>query len=88
MLYLLAALAIIGHWSISIFAINRLHSTALPYSLMKVIDLIWYGFLFAVPLGVAGLLVFYPEYGWWANQPTLRAVASMSCFVGSPCWEP
>lgn len=83
MLYLLAALAISGHWSICIFVINRLHSTALPYRLMKGIDLIWYGFLFAVPLGVLALLIAFPDYRWWANQPSIRTIGSLYV-VG--CW--
>jgi predicted MPP superfamily phosphohydrolase len=88
MLYLLAALAVFGHWSISIFAINRIHSTALPYRLMKLIDLIWYGFLFAVPIGVFALLLFLPEYRWWANQPTLRSLGALYvvlCWSAVPC---
>ena len=42
----------VGDWGIfaaCIFVINRLHATALPYVLMKLIDHVWYTTLFGVP---------------------------------------
>ena len=38
--YLFAAIAILGHFAICIYVINRLHATALPHGVMKVIDLL------------------------------------------------
>ncbi len=87
MLYVLAALAIFGHWALCVYAINRLHATALPYWMMKVIDLLWYGFLFVVPSATAMTLILYPEYRWFWNQPTLRALGSayvVLCWLAAP----
>ena len=67
MWYLLAIVSIFGHWAISIWSVNRLHSTALPYRFMKAIDKIWYGFLFVVPLGTIAWIIFRPTHpllGW------------------------
>jgi predicted MPP superfamily phosphohydrolase len=46
----LLLVAISGHFSLCICAINRLHSTALPRWFLKVCDVAWYVWLLGVPL--------------------------------------
>ena len=41
MKFLLAGIALSGHVAIGTILINRLHSTATPYWVMKIIDAIW-----------------------------------------------
>ncbi len=83
MLYLLVALAIFGHWAICIYTINRLHATALPHEFMKVVDLLWYVFLFGIPLTVIGALFVVPEWSWLAAHPTWRILGLIYAIV---CW--
>ncbi len=63
MVYVLAAIAVFGHWALSVYTINRLHSTALPHHFMKMIDLVWYSFFFAVPAALAAAVVFLASPG-------------------------
>jgi predicted MPP superfamily phosphohydrolase len=72
--YLLAALVIIGHWAICIFVINRLHATALPYRMMKVVDLLWYSCVFALPAGIVAAAWLRLPAAWWLEHPTSRAL--------------
>ena len=60
MIYLLTAPLVLGHFVACIFVINRLHATALPYALLKLIDIIWYTTLFGVPALLLYCLLFGP----------------------------
>jgi predicted MPP superfamily phosphohydrolase len=62
MWYLLAIISIFGHWALSIWIVNRLHSTALPYRFVKAIDKLWYAFLFLVPVGTLSWMFFRPDH--------------------------
>ena len=81
MWYLLAIVSIFGHWAISIWSVNRLHSTALPYRFMKAIDKIWYGFLFVVPLGTIAWIIFRPTHPLlaWERISTFVVTYSAVC---------
>lgn len=92
MVYVLAAIAVFGHWALSVFTINRLHSTALPHHFMKMIDLVWYSFFFAVPAALVAAVLF-PAPSWLAENPTLRFVVvlyAIACYVAAiaaiPVW--
>ncbi len=50
---LLAAVAIVGHVCLCVWIVNRLHATALPYSVIKTFDLFWYSAVFGVPALIA-----------------------------------
>ncbi len=74
MIYVLTALLVLGHIAACIFFINRLHATALPYVLMKFIDVLWYPTLFGVPaLLLYCLLIDIPAE--IAQQPWLQLLA-------------
>ncbi|MFC1758341.1 metallophosphoesterase, partial [Planctomycetota bacterium] len=82
MWYLLAIVSIFGHWAISIWSVNRLHSTALPYRFMKAIDKVWYGFLFVVPLGTFAWLWLRPSSNlltWERIGPFVIAYSMVCC---------
>ncbi|MCA9167865.1 MAG: metallophosphoesterase [Planctomycetales bacterium] len=87
MVYLFAVLTLFGHWAISIFIINRLHSTALPYRLMKAIDLIWYSSLFVWPPIVAMAVWGVPQLSWLATHPMWRSLGTLyfsACCIAFP----
>ena len=52
-MFLLIPVVLLGHLAIHIATINRLHGTGLPRPWLKVIDLVWYGFMLGVPLALA-----------------------------------
>lgn len=90
MVYVLAVIAVFGHWALSVFAINRLHATALPHHFMKMIDLVWYAFFFAVPFAVASFVIF-PAPPWLLENPSLRVVVvlySVACLIAAGCAVP
>jgi predicted MPP superfamily phosphohydrolase len=91
--YVLVALAIFGHWALCIYAINRLHATALPHRFLKVVDLIWYVFLFVVPVAATAAMMVHPavrrswtgeasseELGWRA----ILLVYAVVCWAVAP----
>lgn len=84
MIYLLAALATVGHWAIAIFVINRLHATALPYRMMKAIDLLWYAFVFLIPMSVFAGLIWSTSWSWLADHETARRLALIYVTM---CWS-
>lgn len=87
MFYILLTLALFGHWALCIYAINRMHATALPHRLLKVVDLLWYVFLFAVPATVVCLVVLLgPSRAWpqsLSGRVLLLTYASI-CWISAP----
>jgi predicted MPP superfamily phosphohydrolase len=89
MLYVLVALAIFGHWALCIYAINRLHATALPHRFMKVVDLIWYVLLFVLPVAAAAAVLADPSAGWRILSPAAVSQAGWRALLlvyASVCW--
>ncbi len=76
MIYLLALALVLGHFAACIFVVNRLHATALPYALLKAVDVVWYSTLFGVPLLLLFSLVFGPP-AVLLEQPLLQLVAGL-----------
>ena len=62
-LFLAALLFALGHASILITIINRLHSTATPRPIVKAIDVVWQMWFFGVPILIGG---------WWMQYTTLN----------------
>ncbi|MCA9214786.1 MAG: metallophosphoesterase [Planctomycetales bacterium] len=85
MWYLFALFTVFGHWAISIWAVNRLHSTALPYRFMKAIDKVWYAYLFLLPIGVVLWLVRRPDHPLltWERIGPYAQVYGAVCSVGA-----
>lgn len=82
MVYLLALLMLVGHFSLSIFVINRAHATALPYWLIKVIDGLWY----VAVVGAPFLVFAYLTWGtpdWLSSQVLLQYLLFSYVAV---CW--
>ena len=55
----------LGHASLLVAFINRLHSTATPRPIVKVIDIFWNLWLFGIPILIAA---------WWMQYITLNAI--------------
>ena len=50
MKFWLAGIAFLGHMALGTIILNRLHSTALPFWFIKLIDVVWIGWHFLTPL--------------------------------------
>ena len=56
MIYVLGIFALIGHFSIFVAIINRIHALHLPYRLMKACNYAWYALCIGVPILVGSRL--------------------------------
>lgn len=85
MWYLLAILSIFGHWALSIWVVNRLHATALPYRFVKALDKLWYAFLFGVPIGMVAWFVLRPQDSLvsWERIRLFATAYACICFVAA-----
>jgi predicted MPP superfamily phosphohydrolase len=85
MWYLLAITSVFGHWALSIWIVNRLHATALPYRFVKALDKVWYAFLFLVPLGVFAWLFYRPDHPLlvWERIAPYAATYGVICVLAA-----
>jgi predicted MPP superfamily phosphohydrolase len=80
MWYLFAALAAFGHVTLCVWVINRLHSRAFHYWLVKFLDVVGYGLLAGLPTVVAAWFYLKSESGstgWSTIQSWLIAYGTV-----------
>lgn len=89
MFYPLALVALVGHVSLAVASVNRLHGLGWPRPLLKVCDAFWCTFTFGVPFGIAAwhtqnLFTGHPpDLGLPLTQGVYAylAVATLACLV-------
>ena len=72
MRFLLASIALAGHVAVGTITINRLHATALPYWVKKILDAIWVSWHFLIPLVWLAWVVDAEQL--WASRPYLKPI--------------
>lgn len=87
MIWLLAVCLLLGHFSIFVAFINRLHGTATPRPILKTIDLLWNVWFFGIPI-LAGVkllqaVVHQTPFQWQSSLGRLGFVYGSCCLAAA-----